>query len=144
MDIREYFKDGFVISTDPNKLQPEEVFAFLSRSYWAKNRSRERVVLCLQKSLCFGLYKGGRQIGLARVVTDSSTFAYLGDVYVLEEYQHRGLGKWLVSVVMAHPDLQGLRVWCLLTRDAHELYKQFGFTELKFPARWMEKLDPSK
>ena len=144
MKIQEHAKDGFVISTDPNKLQSDEIFAFLSRSYWAENRSRDRVALSLRHSLCFGLYKEGRQIGLARVVTDYSTFGYLGDVYVLEEFQHRGLGKWLISVVMSHPELQGFRVWSLLTRDAHELYRRFGFTELKNPERWMQKLDPSK
>ena len=144
MKTQEHIKDGFVISTDPKKLQIDEIFAFLSRSYWAEDRSEEVVALSLRHSLCFGLYKEGRQIGLARVVTDYSTFGYLGDVYVLEEYQQRGLGKWLISVVMSHPDLQGFRVWSLLTRDAHELYRRFGFTELKNPERWMQKLDPSK
>jgi GNAT superfamily N-acetyltransferase len=142
--IQEHFKDGFVVSTDPEKLQAEEIFAFLSRSYWAENRSRERVTLSLKNSLCFGLYKEGRQIGLARVVTDYSTFAYFCDVYVLEEYRRRGLGKWLVSMVMDHPDLQGFRLWSLRTRDTHELYRRFGFTDLRFPDRWMEKVDPTK
>jgi GNAT superfamily N-acetyltransferase len=144
LSIQEHFKDGFVVSTDPKKLQGEEIFAFLSRSYWAENRSRERVALSLKNSLCFGLYKEGRQIGLARVVTDYSTFAYFCDVYVLEEYRRRGLGKWLVSIVMDHPDLQGFRLWSLRTRDTHELYRRFGFTELRFPDRWMEKVDPTK
>jgi GNAT superfamily N-acetyltransferase len=138
MDIQEQTRDGFLISTDPAKLQPDEIFAYLSRSYWAKGRSREVVERALQGSLCFGLYLDGRQIGLARVVTDFATFAYLCDVYVLEEFQGRGLGKWLMSAVMAHPELQGLRRWMLATRDAHSLYRQFGFTELKTPERWME------
>ena len=144
MKTQEHIKDGFVISTDPKKLQSDEIFAFLSRSYWAENRSEEVVALSLRHSLCFGLYKEGRQIGLARVVTDYSTFAYLCDVYVLEEYQHRGLGKWLIAVVMSHPDLQGFRLWNLLTRDAHDLYRRFGFRELKNPKRWMERSDVSK
>jgi GNAT superfamily N-acetyltransferase len=142
MGIQEYFKDGFLISTDKGKLQLEEIYAFLSRSYWAENRSIEKVALSLQHSLCFGVYKDHKEIGLARVVSDYSTFAYLCDVYILEEYQHRGLGKWLMSIVMSHPDLQGLRLWSLLTRDAHGLYRRFGFTELKFPERWMQILNP--
>jgi GNAT superfamily N-acetyltransferase len=138
MDIQEQTRDGFLISTDPAKLQPDEIFAYLSRSYWAKGRKRETILKSLPRSLCFGLYLDGRQIGFARVVSDFATFAYLCDVYVLEEYQGRGLGKWLVSAVMAHPELQGLRRWMLATRDAHALYRQFGFTELKAPERWME------
>jgi GNAT superfamily N-acetyltransferase len=142
MEIQEHYRDGFVISTDPSKLQVEEIYAYLARSYWAENRSLEKVALSLQHSLCFGLYIHQRQIGFARVVSDYSTFAYLCDVYILEEYQYRGLGKWLMSVVMSHPDLRGLRLWSLLTRDAHGLYRQFGFTELKYPERWMQILDP--
>lgn len=144
MDIKEYHKDGFFISTDPNRLQLEEIYSYLAKSYWAEKRPKDRVARSLAHSLCFGLYKEGRQIGLARVVTDYSTFAYLCDVYVLEDYQRRGLGKWLISVVMSHPELQGFRLWSLLTRDTHELYRRFGFTELKNSERWLEKLDSSK
>jgi GNAT superfamily N-acetyltransferase len=142
MEILEQARDGFLISTDPARLQPDEIFAYLSRSYWAKGRSREVVERALQGSLCFGLYLDGRQIGLARVVTDFATFAYLCDVYVLEEFQGRGLGKWMLSVVMAHPGLKNLRRFMLATRDAHSLYRQFGFTELKTPERWMEAFNP--
>jgi GNAT superfamily N-acetyltransferase len=141
MDIKEYHQDGFFISTDPNKLQLEEIYAFLSKSYWAENRPKDRVARSLAHSLCFGLYHEGRQIGLARVVTDYSTFAYLCDVYVLRDYRGRGLGKWLISVAMSQAELQGFRLWSLLTRDAHELYRRFGFTKLKNPERGMEKLD---
>ena len=144
MGIKEYRKDGFCISTDPDKLQLEEIYAYLSKSYWAGKRSKDRVARSLAHSLCFGLYKERKQIGLARVVTDYSTFAYLCDVYVLEEYRHRNLGKWLISIVLNHPDLKGIRLWSLLTRDAHGLYRSFGFTEMRFPERWLEKLDPSK
>jgi GNAT superfamily N-acetyltransferase len=143
MEIQERFRNGFLISTDQNKLQLEEIYAYLSRSYWAENRSREKVALSLRHSLCFGVYKDGREIGLARVISDYATFAYLCDVYILEEFRHRGLGKWLLSIVMSHSDLKGLRLWSLLTRDAHGLYRQFGFTELKLPERWMQLLDPS-
>jgi GNAT superfamily N-acetyltransferase len=142
MRIQEHSRDGFLISPDPTKLQLDEIYAYLSRSYWARGRSRAVVARALQGSLCFGLYRETRQVGLARVVTDFATFAYLCDVYVLEEFQGRGLGKWLMSVVMAHPDLKGLRRFMLATRDAHGLYRQFGFTELKTPERWMEIFAP--
>jgi len=131
-------KDGFLISTDKSRLQIDEIFDYLSRSYWAKGRARNVIERAIQNSFCFGLFHEGRQIGLARVITDYATFAYLCDVYVLEEFQRKGLGKWLMSVVMSHPELQGLRRWSLVTRDAHGLYRQFGFNELKSPERWME------
>jgi GNAT superfamily N-acetyltransferase len=142
MEPTEHHRDGFVISTEKDKLQLDEIYLYLSRSYWARGRTREVVALSLQHSLCFGLYKDGRQIGLARVISDCATYAYLCDVYVLEDYQGRGLGKWLISAVMAHPDLQGLRRWTLATRDAHDLYRKFGFAELKWPERWMEAYHP--
>ena len=134
----EWRKDGFMISTDRSRLQPETIHAYLSRSYWAAGRTRAQVERSLEHSLCFGVFDGDAQIGLARVVTDYATFAYLCDVYVLEAYRGRGLGKWLMSIVMAHPDLQGLRRWSLATRDAHGLYRRHGFRELEAPERWME------
>jgi len=142
MEPTEHHRDGFVISTEKDKLQLDEIHIYLSRSYWARGRTREVVALSLQHSLCFGLYKDGRQIGLARVISDCATYAYLCDVYVLEDYQGRGLGKWLISAVMAHPDLQGLRRWTLTTRDAPDMYRKFGFAELKWPERWMEVYHP--
>lgn len=138
--MREYHNNGLTISTDPARLQPDEIHAFLSRSYWASGRSRERIDLSLRSSLCFGLYDGGRQIGLARVVTDYGVFAYLCDVYVLEEYRGRGVGKWLIGTVLAYPELQDVGRWILGTLDAHELYRQFGFTEPRMPERQMELL----
>jgi ribosomal protein S18 acetylase RimI-like enzyme len=135
-------KHGFLISTDKSQLQLDEICAYLSRSYWAKGRGRNVVERAIQNSLCFGLFHEGRQIGLVRVITDYATFAYLCDVYVLEEFQGKGLGKWLMAVVMSHPELQGLRRWSLVTRDAHGLYRQFGFNELKSPERWMEIFNP--
>lgn len=142
MEILEQSRDGFLISTDPARLQPDAIYAYLSRSYWAKGRERETVLKSLDRSLCFGLYTDGRQVGLARVVSDLATFAYLCDVYILEEYRGRGLAKWLMSVVMAHPGLKNLRRFMLATRDAHGLYRQFGFTALKTPERWMEIFVP--
>ena len=108
----------------------DAIHAYLARSYWAAGISRERVARSLERSLCFGLFDGARQIGFARVVTDAATFAYLADVYVLEEYRGRGLGKRLVDAVRAHPDLADLRRFVLWTRDAHGLYEQFGFARL--------------
>lgn len=108
----------------------DAIHAYLTRSYWASGISRERVARSLEQSLCFGLFDGARQIGFARVVTDSTTFAYLADVFVLEAYQGRGLGKRLVAAVRAHPDLADLRRFVLWTRDAHGLYEQYGFTRL--------------
>src|SRR5437764_6481056 len=141
--IHEEKRDGFVITTDPARLDADAIFAYLSRVYWANTRSRDAVERSLKNSLCFGLYEGAKQIGLARVISDYATFAYVCDVYVLEAYQGNGLGTWLMKVVMAHPDLQGLRRWLLATRDAHRLYRKSGFTALESPERWMEILTTS-
>ncbi|MEY2559508.1 MAG: hypothetical protein QOE34_2933 [Verrucomicrobiota bacterium] len=128
------------ITTDPARLNAEEIYRFLSGAYWARHRSRDAVERSLKNSLCFGLYDADNQVGLARVVSDFATFAYLCDVYVLDSYQGRGLGHWLVQSVMSHPDLQNLRRWLLATRDAHRLYRKSGFTPLQSPERWMEVL----
>lgn len=128
------------ISTDPARLDLERIHAALATSYWSAGRSREVVAKSLANSLCFGAYDGARQIGLARVVTDRATFAYLCDVYVEPEFRGRGVGKRLMSAVVAHPDLQGLRRFQLVTRDAHGLYEQFGFTPLANPERHMERV----
>ena len=138
--IYEEKREGFVITTDPARLDPDAIYAYLSRVYWANTRSRDAVERSLKNSLCFGLYEGASQIGLARVISDYATFAYVCDVYVLEAYQGNGLGTWLMKMVMAHPDLQGLRRWLLATRDAHGLYRKAGFRLLESPERWMEIL----
>jgi GNAT superfamily N-acetyltransferase len=135
-------RDPFRISTDPALLDPAAIRDFLSRSYWAEGISHDLVVRSLTGSLCFGLYDAGRQIGLARIITDRATFAYLCDVYVLEEYRGQGLGKWLMASVMAHPDLGGLRRFSLVTRDAHTQYAALGFTPLAQPDRHMEIVLP--
>ena len=135
-------REGFTVSTDPARLDADAVHAFLTTSYWAEGIPREILERALRGSLCFGLYEGGRQVGLARVITDAATFAYLCDVYVLPEMRGRGLGKWLIERVMEHPDLQGLRRFSLVTRDAHELYRPFGFTEIRSPERHMEIARP--
>jgi len=139
--IIETHKDNFTISTDPKLLDRDAIADMLSRSYWANNRPREALERALDNSLVFGVYEGKKQIGLARVVTDYAVFAYLCDVIIHEEYRSHGLGKWLMHTVMFHPDLQSLRRWSLATRDAHGLYKQFGWTALANPERWMEKFN---
>jgi GNAT superfamily N-acetyltransferase len=132
-------RGDFVISTDPALLDVALLHDFLAnRSYWATGRPLEVVRRSLDHSLCFGLYEGQRQVGFARVVTDRATFAWLCDVFVLEEYRGRGLSKWLMEYVLAHPNLQGLRRVLLGTRDAHGLYRRYGFTALADPTRFME------
>jgi GNAT superfamily N-acetyltransferase len=119
----------YEISTDPARLDVAAMHAYLVRSYWSPGIPYATVARAARHSLCFGLYEkaAGRQVGLARVVTDHATFAYLCDVYVLEEHRGRGLGKFLMHAVMAHPALGGARRIMLGTRDAHGLYAQFGF-----------------
>ena len=139
----EWNRDEFTISTDRNRLQIEAIHRFLSEeSYWASNRTQAQTETAIKNSLPFGVYIGENQIGFARVVTDYATFAYLGDVYILEEFRGQGLSKWLMETIVGHPDLQGFRRWVLATKDAHTLYEKYGFTPLKHPARWMEKAAP--
>jgi len=156
--VIEHRRGEFVISTDRECLELDVVYGFLTNCYWAKGIPREIVARSIEHSLCFGIYyesprlaKDARpfgaaqskheapmQVGFARVVSDFATFAYLGDVFVLESYRGRGLSKWLMECVVQHPALQDLRRWILLTRDAHRLYSRFGFTPVKVPERYME------
>ena len=132
----------FLLSDDPALLDVRVIHAFLRESYWAAGIPREVVERSIRGSLCFGIYEGQSQVGFARCVTDRATFAYLADVFVLPSHRGRGLSKWLMRSIAAHPDLQGLRRWNLATRDAHGLYAQHGFTPVQNPERYMEKLDP--
>ncbi|MBM3879853.1 MAG: GNAT family N-acetyltransferase [Verrucomicrobia bacterium] len=129
----------FVVSTDPAQLDVDAVHAFLSETYWAKGVSRQLVARSLEGSLAFGLYHDGRQIGLARVITDRATFGYLADVYVLEGYRGRGLGKWLIECILDHPELRSCRRLLLATRDAQGLYNRFGFRALAHPEDHLER-----
>jgi GNAT superfamily N-acetyltransferase len=138
----EWTRGEFTISTDPARLDLDVIHGFLTRSYWAEGIPREIVARAIEHSIPFGLYHGERQVGFARWVTDHATFAYLGDVFVLEEYRGRGLSKWMMEIAVAHPDVQGQRRWCLLTRDAHGLYRGMGFHALEAPERWMERRFP--
>ena len=136
--------DSLRIDTDREALDLELIHTFLvEESYWARERTVEQTRRAIEHSICFGVYDGERQVGFARVVSDRATFAYLGDVFVIAEYQGRGIGKMLMEAIVAHPELQGLRRWVLATRDAHGLYEKYGFTPLKHPERWMELAAPN-
>lgn len=139
---RRWRKNGFVISTDPELLDLDLVHGFLIGCYWARGIPKKTVQRSIRNSLCFGVYKSTKQVGFARVISDFATYAYVGDVFVVDEYRGQGLGKLVMQCIMSHPALQGLRRWSLLTRDAHGLYSQFGFTPLKSPERHMEIHNP--
>lgn len=125
----ELIKDEYRISTDPSLLQVDMIHRYLSEeSYWAQHIPIEVVKKSIDNSLCFGLYHGDKQIGFARLITDKATFAYLGDVFILNAYRGKGLSKWMMTAIHAHPEVLGLRRWVLGTRDAHGLYEQFGWT----------------
>ena len=131
------------ISTDASRLDLDMVHEFLAASYWAAGISREVVERAVRHSLCFGAYRGDRQVGFARVISDRATHAYISDVFVLPSERGRGAGTRLMAAIMAHPELQGLRRWTLFTRDAHALYRRFGFGDARHPGRLMEILaDP--
>jgi GNAT superfamily N-acetyltransferase len=140
----EYRMGEFLISTDQARLDLTVIHGFLTNCYWSKGIPRDVVARSIEHSHCFGIYDGGgAQVGFARVVSDYATVAYLGDVFVLESHRGRGLSKWLMECVMQHPALQNLRRWILLTRDAHGLYSQFGFTPIETPDRYMELHRPN-
>jgi GNAT superfamily N-acetyltransferase len=144
---RSWRRGAYVIDTDRARVDLDVVHAFLSTSYWAQGIPRDVVKRSIDGALCFGVYRddgaraGDEQVGFARVITDYATYAYVGDVFVLEPHRGRGLSKWLMECMTAHPDLQGLRRWMLATRDAHGLYRQYGFTAIEHPDRWMHRWD---
>jgi N-acetylglutamate synthase-like GNAT family acetyltransferase len=140
--IIEAYRDAFTISNDPTRLDMDTICDFFTRTHWAKDRPRERTERALANSLVFGVYESGKQIGIARVISDYSTFAFIDDVFIHEDYRARGIGKWLMQNILSHPDLLGIRRWTLVTRDAHGLYKQFGFHSLSNPYSWMEIIRP--
>jgi GNAT superfamily N-acetyltransferase len=134
----DWCKANFIISDEKEKLTAEYIHDYLAnKSYWAENIPLETVKKSIDGSICFGMYDDGKQIGFARVVTDKATFGYLADVFIDENYRAQGLSKWLMEVIMAYPELQGLRRWMLGTRDAHSLYEKFGFEPLENPKRVM-------
>lgn len=129
----------FLVSDERARLDLGVIHGFLRQSYWSAGVPEEVVRRAISGSLCFGLYEHDRQVGFARAITDRATYAYLADVFVLPSHRDRGLGRWLMECVMAHPDLQGLRRFSLVTRDAHGLYRRFGFESLAHPDRYMER-----
>lgn len=131
----------YCINTNSDQLQLDVISGFIQRSYWASDRPLEIIRRTLETSLCFGLYHATEQIGFARVVTDYATVAWLCDVFIDEAYRGRGLGKHMMQAIMSHPDLQTVRRWTLNTRDAHELYRKFGFSELRDPNFSMERIN---
>ena len=140
----EWTKGEYTISTERGRLDFSVVHRFISgESYWGRGRPLEVVRRSVDNSLPFGVYRGREQVGFARVVTDYATFAWLADVFVVEAHRGRGLSTWLMEVILSHPELQGFRRWVLATKDAHELYRRFGFQDLKRPERWMERPVPS-
>ena len=137
----QFFLDEYEISTEAARLDLDVIYNFLAvESYWSPGIPRSVVERAVQNSLCFGIYHGGAQVGFGRVVTDKATFALLADLFILEPHRGKGLSKWLMRCIIEHEDLQGLRRLLLLTSDAHELYRKFGFTELGNPWRFMEVL----
>jgi len=141
----EYKVDGYEISTDNHKMDISVIHQYLSEeSYWAKNIPYETVKKSVANSFCFGIFYQGKQVGLARLITDKASFAYLCDVFILPEHRGKGLSKWLLTTIQSHPELQGLRRWLLGTKDAHGLYSQFGWvpvTEELVP-RFMQRFQP--
>ena len=140
--VHEWRQGEYLISTDKKRLDLAVIHNFLTTSYWAAGIPLEIIRRSIEHSLSFGLYKEDQQIGYARVITDYATFAYLGDVFILEPFRGQGLSKWLMEVIVTHPELQDFRRWILLTKDAHGFYKKVDFTEVKTPERYMERFFP--
>jgi len=136
--------NDLIISDDKTKLDIELIHKFLSTSYWAKGRTIEEVKKSIEHSICFGVYKDSKQIGFARIVTDYTVFAYLMDVFILEEDRGKGLSKLLLKKIFEDDRLKNIKKWMLATKDAHSLYVQFGFEKIKNPDRLMEKVDLRK
>lgn len=131
--MNEETKYRFLISTDKSKLDISMVHNFLKSSYWAKKISKVTIETSIKNSLCFGIYENNKQVGFARVISDYATFALLRDVFILEAYRGQGLGKWLIEYILEYPELQNVQKWLLGTKDAHELYRRYGFQNLAEP-----------
>ena len=142
MEVVEYHRNNYVISTDNAKLNIALIHSFLDQSsYWAQGRSVAIVEKSMKHSLCFGVYVDAEQVGFARLVTDYATFAWLCDVFIVDAHRGNGLSKWLVECVTTHPELENIRRFVLATRDAHELYRRYGaFRTLPNPDWWMVRV----
>ncbi len=139
--VYEVSNEAYLISTDKRKLNVVVIHRFLKNAYWSKNKPMYLVKKAIKGSICFGVYNKRQQVGFARVITDCATFGYLADVFILPEFQGKGLGKLLIKTIMECPDFQGFRSWSLATKDAHGLYAQFGFKEMEDPKIWMRKVN---
>lgn len=132
----------YTLSTEQSRLDLYTIHHYLTQVYWCEGIPFEVVEKAFRNSLAFGIYWGDSMVGWSRLVTDRATFAYLADVFVVPEHRGKGLSKWMMEAIVAHPELQGLRRWMLATRDAHGLYRQFGFTAMETTGRWMERHFP--
>ncbi len=139
--IREFQHEQYTISTDRKRLDLDAIHGFLKTSVWAKGISRELTERSIANSFCFGVYEGQKQAGFARVVTDFTTFAYVCDFFILESYRGRGLAKWLITTILNCPDIVGCRRRCIVTHEAHGLYRQMGFMSAKRPEAYLELLN---
>lgn len=137
--ILEYNKNIYLVSTDKSKLQINVIHNFLKDAYWSKNIPKEYVGKSIEHSLCYGVYCDNKQVGFARVITDYVALAYIADVFIVEEHSGKGLSKWLMECLLANPELQSVRGWSLKTKDAHGLYKKFGFIPPEIPEWIMER-----
>ena len=135
--------EGYRVSTDRYEIDIDAVFAFISNSYWAEGIPKKLLVKAINNSLCFSIFdQSNAQVGFARVITDTATFAYLADVYIVDEHRGKGLSKMLVETIVNHAELQGLRRFMLATSDAHGLYQQYGFSSMSRPEMMMEIAKP--
>jgi len=137
MSLYEIADGTRLLTTDPAKLDLRMVHHVLTRSYWSPGIAFHTVQRGVEHSIPFGVLENGQHVAFARVISDRTTFAYLADVFVLEEFRGRGIGSWMMAGILAHPELRGLRTWLLATRDAHRLYGKHGFVPLPNPDRWM-------
>lgn len=140
MNYANYEKGDYLLTTNPDKTDLEAVCSMLSKSYWAANRRKDVIENSLKNSLCFNMYYGSKQIGIARMITDHATFAYLCDVYIEEDHRGHGLGKWLMECILSYPSFVNIRRIDLATQDAHELYRKYGFTEVTRPQNMMWRI----
>ncbi|RCH55935.1 N-acetyltransferase [Mucilaginibacter hurinus] len=145
MNDKAFTTKGYLISTDKRLLDTAVIFHYLAHeSYWAKGISIERVIKSIENSVCYGIYYENVQIGFARLITDKATFAYLADVFIVEQHRGKGLSKWLIQTIVDDSEYDGIRRWVLATMDAHGLYRQFGFKALEKPDNWMNIFTPYK
>lgn len=128
-----------LVSTEKEKLDIPLIHSFLTKSYWAKGRTLKQVKKSIDNSICFGIYLNNNQIGFARVLTDKVVFAYLMDVFIIEEQRGRGYSKYFLNEILNHQEFNDVKKWLLATKDAHNLYKKFDFTTITNTDKWMER-----